>query len=57
MSTRGATTATMASHKFTGKDRDSESGLDNFEARYNLSGIGRLISPDLSNAVIEHRGG
>jgi RHS repeat-associated protein len=33
-------------YKFTGKERDSESGLDNFEARYNSSSIGRFMSPD-----------
>ena len=32
--------------KFTGKERDSESGLDNFGARYDSSGIGRFVSPD-----------
>ena len=32
---------------FTGKERDSESGLDNFEARYMSSSMGRLMSPDL----------
>ena len=31
---------------FTGKERDSESGLDNFGARYNSSQYGRFISPD-----------
>ena len=34
------------SHKFTGKERDSESGLDNFGARYNSSNLGRFMSPD-----------
>jgi RHS repeat-associated protein len=33
-------------YKFTGKERDSESGLDNFGARYNASTIGRFMSPD-----------
>src|SRR5579863_30326 len=33
---------------FTGKQRDSESGLDNFEARYYSSNIGRFISADWS---------
>jgi RHS repeat-associated protein len=31
---------------FTGKERDSESGLDNFGARYYTSNIGRFMSPD-----------
>jgi RHS repeat-associated protein len=33
-------------YKFTGKERDSESGLDNFGARYNSSSLGRFMSPD-----------
>jgi RHS repeat-associated protein len=31
---------------FTGKERDSESGLDNFGARYDASSLGRFMSPD-----------
>jgi RHS repeat-associated protein len=31
---------------FTGKERDSESNLDNFEARYMASSLGRFMSPD-----------
>ena len=31
---------------FTGKERDSESGLDNFGARYDSSNLGRFMSPD-----------
>lgn len=30
----------------TGKERDSESGLDNFGARYNASTMGRFMTPD-----------
>jgi len=33
-------------YKFTGKERDSESGLDNFGARYNSSSMGRFMSAD-----------
>src|SRR5579859_3079009 len=33
-------------YKFTGKERDSESGLDNFGARYYCNPIGRFITPD-----------
>jgi RHS repeat-associated protein len=33
-------------HKFTGKERDRESGLDNFGARYDSSSMGRFMSPD-----------
>lgn len=44
-------------YKFTGKERDTESGLDNFGARYYSSTMGRFMSPapsvldfaDLSN--------
>ncbi len=32
--------------EFTGKQRDSESGLDYFGARYYGSGLGRFMSPD-----------
>lgn len=32
--------------KFTGKERDSESGLDNFGARYDASSLGRFMTPD-----------
>ena len=35
-------------YKFTGKERDSESGLDNFGARYYGSSMGRMMSPDWS---------
>ena len=42
------TTTTRAPYKFTGKERDSESGLDNFGARYNSSSMGRFMSPDWS---------
>ncbi len=33
---------------FTGKERDSESGLDNFGARFDSSSMGRFMSPDWS---------
>jgi RHS repeat-associated protein len=35
--------------KFTGKERDSETGLDYFGARYMSSAQGRFTSPDLLN--------
>jgi RHS repeat-associated protein len=38
-------------YKFTGKERDSESGLDNFGARYDSSSLGRFMSPDWSAVV------
>ena len=34
--------------EFTGKERDSESGNDYFEARYYSSAMGRFMSPDWS---------
>jgi RHS repeat-associated protein len=36
----------LLTHKFTGKERDSESGLDNFGARYDSSSMGRFMTPD-----------
>jgi len=35
-------------HHFTGKERDTESGNDYFEARYYSSVLGRFVSPDWS---------
>jgi RHS repeat-associated protein len=45
MSTSGSCGDPSPMH-FTGKERDSESGLDNFGARYNSSSLGRFMSPD-----------
>lgn len=33
-------------YKFTGKERDTESGLDYFGARYYSNGLGRFLTPD-----------
>ena len=33
-------------YKFTGKERDTETGLDYFGARYDASNLGRFMSPD-----------
>ena len=33
-------------YKFTGKERDTESGLDDFGARYYGSSLGRFVTPD-----------
>jgi RHS repeat-associated protein len=42
-----APTDTSSNHyKFTGKERDAESGLDYFGARYYASSMGRWMSPD-----------
>jgi RHS repeat-associated protein len=38
-------------HHFTGKERDSESGLDYFGARHYSSNLGRFSSPDPSGLV------
>jgi RHS repeat-associated protein len=40
------TTLANQNYKFTGKERDTESGLDNFGARYNASTMGRFMTPD-----------
>jgi RHS repeat-associated protein len=37
---------TVNNRKFTGKERDSETGLDYFGARYYGSALGRFITPD-----------
>jgi RHS repeat-associated protein len=36
-------------HKFASTERDSESNLDNFKARYMASSLGRFMSPDWSS--------
>jgi RHS repeat-associated protein len=41
--------ATGTTHKFTGKERDSESGLDHFQFRNFGSTMGRWMSPDPIN--------
>lgn len=38
---------------FTGKERDSESGLDDFPARYYTSSMGRWMTPDLVGGHLE----
>jgi RHS repeat-associated protein len=42
-------TCTQNNYKFTGKERDSESGNDYFGARYYASTMGRFMSPDWSS--------
>jgi RHS repeat-associated protein len=39
--------------KFTGKERDAETGLDYFQARYMSSAQGRFTSPDPSNLSVD----
>jgi len=36
-------------HHFTGKERDTESGLDYFMARYMTSDLGRFMTPDFAD--------
>ncbi len=43
---RAYTNSCQQNYKFTGKERDPESGLDNFEARYYGSSVGRFMSAD-----------
>ena len=43
---RVVTSSSGNTYKFTGKERDSESGLDNFGFRYLTSSMGRFMSPD-----------
>lgn len=45
------TSSSGNTYKFTGKERDSESNLDNFGARYSSSTIGRFMSPDPKSAI------
>jgi RHS repeat-associated protein len=40
-------------HRFTGKERDAETGLDFFEARYMSSAQGRFMSPDPSGLLAQ----
>lgn len=42
----GAPTLCILHYKFTGKERDTESGNDYFGARYYASTMGRFMSPD-----------
>ena len=41
-------------YKFTSKERDTESNLDNFGARYDSSILGRFMSPDPKILTIKH---
>jgi len=43
---QGSTDGVNVPFKFTGKERDSESTLDNFGARYDSSSLGRFMGPD-----------
>lgn len=41
-------------YKFTGKERDAESGLDMFGARHYASTMGRFVAPDPGNVKLKH---
>ena len=43
---RAVWSETRIGSRCTGKERDAESGLDNFGARYNASSMGRFMTPD-----------
>jgi RHS repeat-associated protein len=51
------TAGTQSLLKFSGKERDSETGLDNFGARYNAATLGRFMTPDplISSAKVWSR--
>ncbi len=48
LSCSGGNLQAPTEHHFTGKERDTESGNDYFEARYYSSSMGRFMSPDWS---------
>ncbi|MGH2506842.1 MAG: RHS repeat domain-containing protein [Ktedonobacteraceae bacterium] len=50
---RDYTNVCTPNYKFTGKERDTESNLDNFGARYNSSQMGRFMSPDPSDLSVD----
>ena len=45
--------ASESHYKFTGKERDTESGLDMFGARYYGSSLGRFMTPDWAEKPID----
>lgn len=49
---RSYTSTSGNNYKFTGKERDSESGLDDFGARYFTSQFGRFMTPDWSASPV-----
>lgn len=50
---RGLAALDRIRSRCTGKERDIESGLDNFGARYNSSQMGRFMSPDAFTYAIK----
>ena len=49
---RSYTSTSLNAYKFTGKERDAESGLDDFGARYFTSQFGRFMTPDWSASPV-----
>jgi RHS repeat-associated protein len=47
------TSLSVCAYRYTGKERDAESGLDNFEARYDASSLGRFMTPDPMGGHLE----
>jgi RHS repeat-associated protein len=45
-----SSTSVPQNYKFTGKERDTESGLDSFGARYDASSLGRFMTPDWASS-------
>ena len=43
----------LSTSRYTGKERDAESGLDYFGARYYASSMGRFMSPDPVFATVD----
>ncbi len=56
-STVCASDVCFAPSRYTGKERDSESGNDYFMARYYASAMGRFMSPDFTGDDDEPTGG
>src|SRR6266704_1472248 len=51
MHSDAGTNALLLPSRFTGKERDAETGLDYFGARYYGSNMGRWMSPDWANGA------
>jgi RHS repeat-associated protein len=47
---------TSTTHKFTGKERDAETGLDYFMARHMAPGLGRFLQPDPAGNLVADPG-
>jgi RHS repeat-associated protein len=50
---RGMSLENGVRSRCTGKERDSESGLDNFGARFDSSNLGRFMTPDWSAVPVD----